>query len=65
MSVLDSVFSEHLDKATVFKDEMLQVCRNEIADQITKYNFLAVEADETTDSFNQQQFVIIFRYVPI
>lgn len=71
---LDLALSVHLNESTVFKgtsktiqnellDAMLQVCKNEIRDQITQSNFLAIEADETTDSFNQQQLVIIFRYV--
>lgn len=70
---LDSVLNVHLTKATVFKgtsktiqnellDAMLEVCKRELKDQIEKARFLAVEADETTDSHNQQQLVVIFRY---
>lgn len=73
-SELDSALNIHLTEGKVFKgtsktiqnellDAMLDVCKREIKEQIGKSSFLAVEADETTDSFNQQQLVIIFRYV--
>jgi hypothetical protein len=73
-SELDSVLSDHLNDATVFKgtshtiqdeilDAMFKVCRDEIREQMKKANFIAIEADETADSFNQQQLAVVFRYV--
>ncbi|GLV36317.1 uncharacterized protein CBL_08811 [Carabus blaptoides fortunei] len=73
-SELDSIMKEHLESATVFKgtpktvqneilNSMLEVCRQEIAEQINKVDFLAIQCDETTDISNHCQMVMIFRYV--
>lgn len=71
---LDMAMQTHLKDASVFKgtsktiqnellDTMLQVCRQEIKSQVNSANYLAIEADESTDVSNQQQLVLILRYV--
>lgn len=73
-SELDSILKEHLKNATVFKgtsktvqneilDSMLEVCRQEIKEQISKEDFLAIQCDETTDISNHCQMVMIVRYL--
>ncbi|CAH1103808.1 unnamed protein product [Psylliodes chrysocephalus] len=73
-SELDSILKEHLKNATVFKgtsktiqneilDSMLEVCRNEIREQINKADFLSVQCDETSDISNHCQMVMVFRYL--
>lgn len=73
-SELDSILQGHLNSASVFKgtsktiqneilDSMLEVCRNEIRQQITKADFLAIQCDETSDISNHCQMVIVFRYL--
>ena len=42
---------------------MIKVYRKELINQIKSANFMALEADETTDTANQQQMVFIIRYV--
>ena len=42
---------------------MLEIYRIELLKEIKFANFVALEADETTDTSNQQQMVIIIRYV--
>jgi hypothetical protein len=42
---------------------MLKGCHNEIKQQINSSQFLAIQADETTDVANLQQMVLIFRFV--
>ncbi|CAH1959719.1 unnamed protein product [Acanthoscelides obtectus] len=70
---LDEALKNHLQNATVFKgtsksiqndilDSMLQVCREEILQQIKNANFLSIQCDETTDISNQCQMALIFRY---
>lgn len=71
---IDSLLAVHLKNATVFKgtsktiqnellDAMFAVYKSEIIKQIKAANFIAVEADETTDTSNYQQMVVIIRYV--
>lgn len=71
---LDTVLREHLQKATIFKgtsktvqneilDCMLSVCREDILREINESNFLAIQADETTDCSTATQLVLIYRYV--
>lgn len=71
---LDMAMQTHLKDASVFKgtsktiqnellDIMLQVCRQEIKSQVNSANYLAIKADESTDVSNQQQLVLILRYV--
>lgn len=71
---LDSVLSIHMKESTVFKgtsksiqndllDAMLEVYKVELVKDIKTANFIALEADETTDTSNQQQMVVIIRYV--
>lgn len=71
---LDSSLAIHLKEATTFKgtsksiqndllDAMFAVYQSEVSEQIKSAKFLAIEADETTDSSNQQQMVVVFRYV--
>nr|CAI5844596.1 unnamed protein product [Callosobruchus analis] len=42
---------------------MLEVCRNEIREQINNADFLAVQCDETSDISNHCQMVVVFRYL--
>ena len=44
-------------------DAMLQIYKQEILKEIKTANFNALEADETTDTSNHQQMVVIIRYV--
>ena len=74
VSSIDAALKEHLDNATVFKGTsktvqnellhcMLEVCRENISEEIKNAHYLAVMADETTDVTTSQQMVIIYRYV--
>ncbi|KAL2086792.1 hypothetical protein ACEWY4_017851 [Coilia grayii] len=71
---LDSAMRDHLDTATVFKgtsnriknellDCMLDVMQGHIIQDLKNTDFLAVQADETTDVSTHCQFVIVFRYI--
>ena len=71
---LDSILGIHIKESKVFKgtsktiqnellDAMLEIYRIELLKEIKFANFVALEADETTDTSNQQQMVIIIRYV--
>ncbi|KAK4875694.1 hypothetical protein RN001_012116 [Aquatica leii] len=73
-SELDRTLEEHLKNASIFKgtsksiqndilDCMLELCHEEIIQEINKTPFLAVMADETTDVSAKFQMVTIFRYV--
>lgn len=73
---LDTAMREHLDKATVFKgtsnriqnellDCMLDVMQGHIIQDLKKTEFLAVQADETTDVSTHCQFVVVFRYIDV
>nr|CAI5844592.1 unnamed protein product [Callosobruchus analis] len=72
-SELDSILKD-FKNTTVFKgtsktiqneilDSMLEVCRNEIREQINNADFLAVQCDETSDISNHCQMVVVFRYL--
>ena len=72
-AALDATLSEHLKNATVFKgtskeiqndllDCMLEVCHEEIKQEIKKSSCVAIIADETTDISAVTQLVIVFRY---
>lgn len=74
VSELDAIFKEHLEKNNVFKgisktiqneilDSMLTVIHSHIKAEIERSDFIAVQADETTDSSNKIQMTLIFRYV--
>lgn len=74
VSELDLVLKEHLDTSLVFKgisksiqndllDSILCVLHDKIKSEIQQSEFLAVQADETTDSSNKTQLVLILRYV--
>jgi hypothetical protein len=71
---LDSVLATHLNEAKVFKgtskmiqkellDAIFAVYRTELIQEIKAASFIALEADETTDTSNHQQMVVIIRYV--
>jgi hypothetical protein len=71
---LDSVLATHLNEAKVFKgtskmiqnellDAIFAVYRTELIKEIKAASFIALEADETTDTSNHQQMVVIIRYV--
>lgn len=70
---IDVAMKEHLSTASVFKgtsktiqnellDCMLNVCREQILSEIRESQFVAIEADETTDVSNKCQMVLVFRY---
>ena len=40
----------------------MEICKQEIKDEISKSTNLAVMCDETTDIFDKSQMVIVFRY---
>ena len=71
---LDSVLSQHLESATVFKgtsktiqnellDIMLKITKADIQQEIKDTKFLAVISDDTTDVSNHIQNVVVFRYI--
>ncbi|KAJ4441361.1 hypothetical protein ANN_11216 [Periplaneta americana] len=71
---LDSNMKVQLETATAFKgmcgniqNELLQcmldVCRDQITEEIKKADFLAVQIDETTDVSTRCHMVIVYRYV--
>ena len=71
---LDSILHDHLESATVAKhtsktihnkllDCMYQVYFDELKNDINNLNFVAIQADETTDVSCVSQFVIILRFV--
>jgi predicted SnoaL-like aldol condensation-catalyzing enzyme len=74
MAEVDTIFKEHIEKSSIFKgvsktiqnellDSMLQISHNQIVTEIEQSDFVAIQADETTDISNKTQLVIIFRYV--
>ena len=74
LATLDNQLNEHLQKATVAKytsstsqnellDCMYDVYREELYNDVEHADFLAVEADETTDISCRSQFVIILRFI--
>ncbi|XP_031337552.1 uncharacterized protein LOC116166657 isoform X1 [Photinus pyralis] len=73
-SELDAVLAANMEGSQVFKgasktiknellDAMLHVYKQEVLKEIQSANFIALEADETTDTSNPQQMVVIIRYV--
>jgi len=71
---LDIALKDHFEKSTVFKgvsktiqnellDCMLQVTQENIKKEISKADYVAVMADETTDVANCYQLTTVFRYV--
>ncbi|XP_035034439.1 zinc finger MYM-type protein 1-like [Hippoglossus stenolepis] len=71
---LDSVLEEHLKKAAVFKgtsktvqqellDSMLSVLKDCILDEVHDADYLAIQADETTDVSTHSQWVLVLRYI--
>lgn len=71
---LDEMFEEHLKNSTVFKgtsktvqnellDSMLYVIRERITEEVKSANFIAIQADETTDVSTQTQLVFVLRYM--
>jgi hypothetical protein len=74
MAEVDTIFKEHIEKSSIFKgvsktiqnellDSMLAIYHNQIVTEIEQSDFVAIQADETTDISNKTQLVIIFRYV--
>ncbi|XP_071371303.1 zinc finger MYM-type protein 1-like [Centroberyx affinis] len=73
---LDSVLDEHLKTATVFKgtsktvqnellDCMLSVLKDYILEEVKNADYLAIQADETTDISTHCQLVLVLRYIDI
>ncbi len=71
---LDNVLEEHLKTATVFKgtsktvqnellDSMLSVVKDYILEEVTAADFIAIQADETTDVSTRCQLVLVLRYI--
>ncbi|KAF1388865.1 hypothetical protein PFLUV_G00067270 [Perca fluviatilis] len=71
---LDEVFEDHLKNAKVFKGTsktiqnellecMLAVVREHIVEEVKSANFIAIQADETTDVSTQTQLVLVLRYI--
>lgn len=74
VSSLDDVLREHIENATVFKGTsktvqnellqcMLDVTKEETVKQVRESDFLAIQADETTDISTQCQLVLVLRYI--
>ena len=70
MASIDSVLEEHLKNATVFKgtlktvqnkllDYMLAVLREHILEEVKNIDYLAIQADETTDISTHCQLVLV------
>lgn len=73
VSSIDSAVREHMGQSTVFKGTsktvqnellecMLDVCRDRIKEELAENKFIAVMADETTDTSENLQMVLVFRY---
>ncbi|XP_078529616.1 zinc finger MYM-type protein 1-like [Lissotriton helveticus] len=71
---IDHVFEEHLSSATVFKGTskiiqnellecMLEIVKSTIVQQLKKTDFVAIQADDTTDVATNTQSVLVFRYL--
>ncbi len=74
MASIDSVLEEDLQNATVFKstsktmqnellDCMLSVLRDRILEEVKNADYLANQADETTDISTHCQLVFVLRYI--
>ena len=68
------MFDDHLKNAKVFKGTsktiqnellecMLAVMREHIVEEVKSANFVAIQADETTDVSTQTQLVLVMRYI--
>ena len=73
-SNLDSSLKSHIESASVFKgtsatiqnellESILHVCRNNIIDEISKSDFIAILSDGTTDASEKTQVNLVLRYV--
>lgn len=71
---LDSIFKDHLENSKSFKglskviqndllDSILFVTHEYIKKEVKNAPFLGIQVDETTDSSNKTQMVLIIRYV--
>lgn len=71
---LDTVLEEHLKTATVFKgtsksvqnellDCLLSVLKTYILKEVKSADYLAIQADETTDISTRCQLVLVLRYI--
>ncbi|XP_063046928.1 zinc finger MYM-type protein 1-like [Engraulis encrasicolus] len=71
---IDSTLKEHLETATVFKgtsktiqnellDCMFSVVREQILKEVKDSDFIAIQADETTDISTVTQLVLVLRYI--
>lgn len=71
---LDNVLEDHLKTVTVFKgtsktvqkellDCMLSVLKTHILGEVNHADYLAIQADETTDISTRCQLVLVLRYV--
>lgn len=74
VSSIDSAMETHLKTATVFKgtsktiqnellDCMLEVIRDYIIQQLRTTDYVAIQADDTTDVSTKTQSVLVFRYI--
>ncbi|KAJ1095790.1 hypothetical protein NDU88_000946 [Pleurodeles waltl] len=74
VSSIDSAMEAHLKSATVFKgtsktiqnellDCMLEVTRETIVQQLRSTDYVAIQADDTTDVSTKTQSVLVFRYI--
>ncbi|XP_078506844.1 zinc finger MYM-type protein 1-like [Lissotriton helveticus] len=71
---IDKEMEAHLARATVFKGTsktiqnellecMLEIIRSHIVQELLNTDFVAIEADDTTDVATQTQSVLVFRYL--
>ncbi|XP_078533623.1 zinc finger MYM-type protein 1-like [Lissotriton helveticus] len=71
---LDKEMESHLASATVFKGTsktiqnellecMLEIMRSHIVQELQNTDFVAIQADDTTDVATQTQSVLVFRYL--
>ncbi|KAJ1169036.1 hypothetical protein NDU88_000943 [Pleurodeles waltl] len=74
VSSIDSAMEAHLKSATVFKgtsktiqnellDCMLEVTRETIVQQLRSTDYVAIQADDTTDVSTKTQSVLVFCYI--
>ncbi|GBP17383.1 Zinc finger MYM-type protein 1 [Eumeta japonica] len=74
VSEIDLAVKQYLSSSTVFKgtpktiqndilDAIYEVCKSEIQKEITNAEFIAIQADESTDCSTIQQLVLIIRYL--
>lgn len=73
-AAIDSALRDHLDNAKVFKgtsktiqndllSSMLSVYQQHIKTEISTVDYIALQADETTDNSHKSQLTVILRYV--